>query len=142
MRRGRGGSRYSTPVTTKFCGPSCHSTVVVCPAVGKSAIVCIRRSPRANSPASVVTVTVLWANASPSAHGPHGMDTIAEQVPVEQQAKAIVTVPAAVGRVRPLGAGARLKGQGVVRPARLEHDLDRVGLAPLAAAVRARAFCE
>ena len=61
------GARHSTAVMTKFCGPSRHSTVVVWPGAGKSAISCVRRSPRANSPSSVVTVTVLWANSSPSA---------------------------------------------------------------------------
>ena len=31
-------SSVSTPVMTKFCRPACHSTVVVCPSSGKSAM--------------------------------------------------------------------------------------------------------
>ena len=61
--------------------------------------------------------------------GSHRMPAVAEQVPVEQQAEAIVRVPTAVGRVGPFGARAGLEDQRVVRIARLEDNLHRVGLA-------------
>ena len=61
------GHPHSTPVMTKFCWPCCHSTVVVCPSAGKSAISCVLARSSANASPSVVTVNVEWANSSPSA---------------------------------------------------------------------------